>query len=164
MFFKNNKKSNGVTKKSGMALAEIVIGAAIMSVAILSVISMYTTYVKYALSNSKNISASYILEEGLEVMTFFRDTSWVNISGLSTETAYYLTFNGTSWATTTSPQYVDDQFLRIITVENVYRDANDDIDVSGNLDSNIRKITTTVSYWQGHATTTRSVSTYLTNI
>jgi len=147
-----------------MALAEILIGASIMSMAILAAVSAYSTYIKYAFANQKNIQASYVLEEGMEVMIFLRDTSWSNISQLSTTTTYYLTFSGSSWATSTTPQYVDGQFLRSITLADVRRDADDKITVSGTLDTGTKKITTTVSYWQGHSTTTKTISTYLTNI
>ncbi len=151
-------------KQKGLALAEIVIGASIMSIAILAVISVYTTYVGYALSNDKNIQASYVLEEGVEVMTFFRDVSWDNIENLSPVSTYYLTFTGNSWATSTTPNYVDDKFLRRVNVGEVMRDSNENIAVSGTLDPNTKLITVTVDYFQGHATSTRSLSTYLTNI
>lgn len=151
-------------KQKGLALAEIVIGASIMSVAILAVISVYTRYIEYAFSNDKNIQASYILEEGVEVMTFFRDVSWSNIGNLSTTTTYYLTFSGNTWATSTTPIYVDGKFLRKIVVGQVRRDANDNIALSGTVDTNTRQITVTVDYFQGHATTSKSISTYLTNI
>ena len=147
-----------------MALVEIVVGAAIMSTGILAINSAYSTYVQYALANQKNVEAGTLLEEGLEVMTFFRDMSWTNISKLSTTTTYYLTFPSSNWATTTTAQYVDGVFLRSIDIADVKRDANDDIASAGTYDSNIKKITATVSYWQGHGTTTRSISTYITNI
>lgn len=150
--------------KKGMALVEIIIGSAIITTGILAAITSYNTYISYAMSNSKNILASYILEEGLEVMTFFRDVSWLNISGLSTTTTYHLAFNGTAWATTTTPEYVDGEFLRNITVSDVQRNGSDQIDSSGVYDPNIKLITTTVEYSQGHATTTKSISTYITNI
>ncbi|KND48026.1 MAG: hypothetical protein AB201_00290 [Parcubacteria bacterium C7867-006] len=151
-------------KTKGMALVEIIIGSAIISVGILAAITSYNTYINYALANNKNIQASYILEEGLEVMTFFRDVSWTNISGLSTTTTYHLVFNGVSWATTTTPEYVDGEFLRSITVSDVKRNGSDQIDISGVYDPNIKMITTTVDYSQGHTTTTKSISTYITNI
>ncbi|MES3005075.1 MAG: hypothetical protein V4690_03125 [Patescibacteria group bacterium] len=153
-----------INKKAGLALAEIIIGASIMSIAILAVSSVYARYVDYALSNDENVVASYVLEEGVEVMTFFRDVSWLNIGNLSTTTTYYLTFSGNSWATSTTPQYVDGKILRRVNLEDVRRDINDDIAVAGTVDSNIKKITVTVEYFQGHATTTKSLSTYLTNI
>jgi len=150
-------------KNRGIALIEIIIGSAIISIGILAINSAYNTYVEYALANQKNAEAAYLLEEGLEVMTFIRDRSWLNISRLSTTTPYYLTF-GTAWATSTTPVYVDGVFLRSINIEDVFRDANSDIAISGTFDPEIRKITTTVSYFQGHATTTKTLSKYLANI
>ena len=152
-------------KNKGTALAEILIGSAIISTGILALISAYNTYIGYALANQKNIQASYLLEEGLEVMTFSRDKGWVqNISKLSTTTTYYLTFGGSNWATTTTPQYVDGEFLRKINISDVKRGADDRISDSGTYDPNTKKITATVEYWQGHSTTTRVISTYITNL
>ena len=152
-------------KNIGVALIEILIGSAIMSIGILAINTSYTEYLKYALANQKNVEAAYLLEEGLEITTFFRDQSWAeNIAKLSTTTTYYFSFVSSNWATTTTPQYIDGQFLRSISVSDVRRDGNDDIALSGTYDPNIKKITATVSYWQGHSTTTKTMSTYLTNI
>ncbi len=151
-------------KNRGMAIVEILIGSAIISVGIFAAITSFNTYVNYAFANQKNIQAAYLLEEGLEVLGYMRDTSWVNISRLSTTTTYYLTWSGTTWATTTVPQYVDNEFLRSISVTDIKRDASDDISNSGTYDPNAKQITATVSYYQGHATTTKSISTILTNL
>ena len=157
--------SNGVKFNTGMALVEIIIGSAIISGGVLAAIVSYNTYVNYALANNKNIQASYLLEEGLEVMTFFRDSGWTaNISGLSTSTTYYLNYSSGAWATTTTPQYVDGVFLRSISVSDVKRDAIDQISASGTYDPNTKKITATIDYLQGQATTTKSLSLYITNI
>ena len=95
----------------------------------------------------------------------FRDTSWTNISAPVTGSSYYLTFNGTSWATSTTNTYIDGVFERKIVLSDVYRDANDDIVSSGGvLDTGTRKATVTVSWYEKTATTTKSISTYLTNI
>lgn len=151
-------------KNKGMALVEILIGSAIISVGILAVSTSYTEYYKYALANQKNVEAAYLLEEALEVVTFFRDTGWSgNIVPLSTTTTYYLSF-ASAWATSTSPQYVDGVFLRSFTISDVRRDANQDIATSGTYDPNTKKITASVSYWQGHSTTTKTMSAYITNI
>ncbi len=151
-------------KTKGITLVEVLIGAAIISVGVLAAISSFNVYVSYALANEKNVGAAYLLEEGVEVMTFMRDQNWVNISKLSTTTTYYLTWNGSAWATTTTPQYVDGVYLRSITVSDLQRDANDDIvQNGGTYDPNTKQINSTVSYWQGHATTTKTVSTYLGN-
>lgn len=148
-----------------MGLVEVVIGASILTVGILALIGSYSTFVSFAFSNQKNVEAGYLLEEGLEAVTFLRDKGWaVNIATLSTTTTYYLTFNGSYWATTTTPVYVDGQFLRTIGISDVKRDGSDRIAETGTFDPNTKKITATVAYFQGHATTTKSISTYITNI
>jgi hypothetical protein len=149
--------------KYGSALAEIVVGAAIMTIGILAINSSYSTYIQYALANQKNVEAVRLSSEGLEVMAFLRDKSWTNISSLNPNSTYYLIFSNSTWATTTTAQYVDGIFLRQINVSNVNRDGNDDISSSGTNDPNSRKITVTVSFWQGHATTTKTMSEYLLN-
>lgn len=152
-------------KTKGFALVEIIIGSSIISVGIIAAITSFNTYLNYAFSNQKNVQASYLLEEGLEAVTGFRDKGWSTyISKLSTTTTYYLTFSGTSWATTTSPQYVDGEFLRSININDVKRDASDNISTSGTYDPNTKEVVATVSYSQGHATTTKSISTYITNL
>ena len=152
-------------KDNGFGLIEIIIGSAVRHSGILAIIASYTTYVQYTLSNEKNVEVVNLLEEGLEAMTFLRDKGWnANILSLSTTTTYYLSFNGSYWATTTTPQYVDGMFLRSIRVGDVRRDGLDAISQSGTYDPNTRKITTIISFWQGHATTTRSISTYIANI
>lgn len=148
-----------------MALLEIIIGASVITVGILAIITSYNLYFQYALANQNNAQVGYLLEEGLEVVSFLRDGSWAeNISTLSTSTIYYISFNGSSWATTTSPQYVDGKFLRSFNVSDVFRDINDDISSSGAYDPNTKQVTVSVSFVQGHSTTTKSISTYMTNI
>ena len=152
-------------KNRGFGLIEIVIGSAIILSGILAIIVSYSTYVQFALSNEKNVEAVNLLEEGLEAMTFLRDKSWSsNVAPLSINTTYYLSFNGSYWVTTTTPQYVDGIFLRSISVDDVSRDSVDAIAASGTYDPNTKKITATVSFWQGHATTTQSISTYIANL
>jgi len=160
----NNTLTKIVRENRGMALVEILIGAAIIAGGIFAASTSFSTYVNYALANQKNIQASYLIEEGLEAMTSMRDIAWINISHLSTTTTYYLTWNGTRWATTTTSQYVDGEFLRSIQVSDLKRDGNDDIAIAGTYDPNTKQITATVSYYQGHATTTKSTSVYLANI
>ena len=148
-----------------MGLIEVIIGASILTVGILVLIGSYSTFVSFAFSNQKNVEASYLLEEGLEAMTFLRDKGWAtNIVPLSTATTYYLNWNGSYWATTTTPQYVDGEYLRSINIYDVRRDGTDKIASSGTVDPSTRLFTATVSYFQGHATTTRSISTYIADI
>jgi Tfp pilus assembly protein PilV len=148
-----------------MALLEIVIGAAIITVGILAVTTAYATYVQYAYANEHNTEAAYLLEEGQETAQFWRDSGWTaNIATLSTTTTYYLSWTAGTWKATTTPQYVDGIFLRSMSVADVTRDGSDDIASSGTYDANTKNVTVSVSYLAGHATTTQSISAYLTNL
>ncbi len=165
MFLLKKTKKVPAYLQAGMALVEILIGSAIISVGILAAISSFNAYTNYALANQKNIQAGYLLEEALEAVTFLRDGGWTaNISRFSTTTTYYLAFTGSAWATTTTPQYVDGEFLRSVRVYDVKRNGLDVISSSGTFDPNTKLVTATVDYFQGHATTTKSISTYITNI
>lgn len=159
----NNTKKN---LQKGSAMVEIIIGSAIILTGILAIAVSFNTYLQYALSNQRNVESNYLAQEGLEVMAFFRDVGWANNFGsLSTTTTYYLTWNGSRWATTTSEQYIDGVFLRSITVNDLKRDSNDDISTTtGTYDPDIKQVTVSVSYFQGGATTTKTLSRYIANI
>lgn len=149
----------------GIALVEMIIASAVMLAVVIATTVSYNTYVQYALANQNRVKIGYLLEEGLEAVTFLRDKGWsAYITPLSTNTTYYLYNNDTYWSATTTAQYTDGQFLRSFTIENVNRDANNDIAVAGTNDTNTKKITATVAYFEGHATTTKSISMYMTNI
>lgn len=149
----------------GFGLIEIIIGSAILATSLMSISLYYQQSLKVSQSTAQVAQASFLLEEGLEVSKFFRDASWVNISTPATGTTYYLSFDGTKWATSTTNTYVDGVFERTIRFDDVYRDGNDDIvTVGGTLDPDARKITATVSWWSRTATTTRAIETYVTNI
>jgi type II secretory pathway pseudopilin PulG len=159
-------KKNNIFHARGMGLVEIVIGAAIITTTIVALLSTFTMYTKYAIANQKNIQATILMNEGFEAVRFMRDYSWtVYIAPLTTGTQYYLNFNGSLWVATTTPQtYVDGLFLRTFQLDSVYRDTNEDIAASGTLDINTKKVTVSISYVAGHATTTTSSSAYITKL
>lgn len=157
-FFKKQKRN------SGFGLLEVVLGSAIILLVVLSTVESYNIYINFALSNQNNVQSSFLLEEGIESVLFLRDTNWTNISTLTASTTYYLYFNGTTWTSTSTPDYIDNTFLRSFVIYDVNRDANDDIAVSGTNDPDTKKLTVTVAYPAGHSTTTKSLTTYMTNI
>lgn len=157
--------STGRQKNAGLALLEVVVASSILLVIVTTVSISYQTYLAYALANKNRVQAAYIAEEGLEAVTFLRDSGWTAyIATLSPGVTYYLYITGSMWRATTTPQYVDGQFLRSFVVANVNRDTNSEISPTGANDPNTKQITATVAYVEGHATTTQSLSIYLTNI
>lgn len=152
-------------RQQGFGLVEVLIGASIITLGIVALIQAFGIYVKFALNNDRNVQAAYLAEEGLEVATFLRDGGWgANYDRFTIGANYYISWNGSSWATTTTEQNIDGIFWRKFVVDNVYRDANDKIASSGTLDPNTKKVTVTVAYKQGVATTTKTMSTYLTDL
>ncbi len=163
----NNKKQTKKIYTGGMSIIEILIGCSIIVIGIIALSSTFTKYVTYALGNENNIQAAYLAEEGLEAMTFLREKSWTTyITPLVPGTTYYFSWDTTNlfWNTTTVPQYVGTKFLRKITIADVNRDGSDEIAVSGTNDPDTQKVTVSVEYFQGHATSTRTLTTYITNL
>lgn len=131
----------------GMTLVEVVIAAAIISASVLALLLVHSLYIKTALANTSQVKAIFLAEEGVEDIRFLRDSSWsANIANLS--------------ATTTTI----DSFTRTVTLSDAYRDSNSDIVASGTPDSNTKLITSSVSWWNGTATSTKSISAYITNL
>lgn len=149
----------------GFGLVEIIIGSAILTVSLIAISTYFQKSLQLNQDSGKMTQASFLLEEGVEVVKFFRDTSWVNISGLTPGSNYYLKFDGTKWSTTSPSVFVDGVFERKFVIDNVSRDANDDIVSSGGTnDADTKKATISVSWLGRNGTTTKSISTYITNI
>ena len=151
--------------KKGFGLIEIIIAASIITVLFVAILSTYSLFLKTLLGGTQDIKATYLLREGIEVVRIVRDNGWTtNIASLDVDTPYYPTWNGSTWTLSSTPNLIDG-FYRKVIFETAYRDANDDLVSSGGAeDDNTRFVTTDVSWWNGSATTTKSVSTFITNI
>jgi prepilin-type N-terminal cleavage/methylation domain-containing protein len=155
---------NIARSQKGFTLVEVLIASAIILGAVLALLGVYSLYLRVALSNSEAVKAAYLAEESLEAVRFWRDVSWNNkIAPIAKDTAYGLSFAGGVWATTTDLTL--GAFERSIMISPVYRDASSDIVSSGGtLDTDTVLVTSSVSWWKGGATTTKTVATYLTNL
>ncbi len=150
----------------GSAMLEIVIATSIFLGVVVSLVGVFNLALKSSLANASKIEASFLEEEGIEAVLTIRDEGWgTNIVPKVSGTDYYLTFTGTSWTLGTTRVLVDGIFERKINFSDVYRDSNQNIVSSGGtLDLNTKKLVSTVSWPVSGATTTRSMSTYITNI
>ncbi|MEX2013414.1 MAG: prepilin-type N-terminal cleavage/methylation domain-containing protein [Parcubacteria group bacterium] len=150
----------------GLTLVEVMIATSIILVFLLALFGIHNMYLKTAFSGAKAVKAAYLAEESLEVMRFMRDSSWdENILPLALETNYGLVFNAGVWQTTTTDIWMDNLFERTVLLSAVYRDISGDVVSSGGtLDPDTRMVTVTVSWENGTGTTTKSISTYITNL
>lgn len=153
-------------KKNGLTLVEVLVAVSIILVFLTALIGAYNIYLRLAFTNSDTAKAAYLSEEGLEAVKLLRDSSWTtNISSLSTTASYYLIFSSGQWNATTTQVFVDNKFDRKFTAGDVFRDSSSDIVTSGGtLDPSTRLVTVSVSWFSHGATTTKTMSTYLTNL
>lgn len=149
----------------GFGLVEIVVAVAIISFSIFSLFFIFELSLRAERKTVNSIKASFLLEEGVEIVKIMRDASWAtNIGALTPGLDYYLVFNGSNWQSFVSPSLIDNFFERKFTVENVLRDTNDDISSTGIVDSGTKQVTFYVSWPERGATTTNSLSSYVMNI
>jgi type II secretory pathway pseudopilin PulG len=151
----------------GFGLVEVVIGVAIISIAVLAIMGVFQKALILTSSTTRSTQAAFLAEEGIEAVKILRDTSWDdNIDILSEGTDYYLSFSTTTgWSAGTEVVVIDGIFYRSFQIEDVYRNAiTDDIEGAGTEDPDTKKITVSVSWYERNSTTTRLISTYITNI
>ena len=154
-----------IQKEKGFGLIEIVVSVAIIGTVFFSFSSFYRQALLMNQRTTTLIQTNMLLVEGVEVIKFFRDDSWsLNITTLATDTPHYLIFNSGDWEVVSTSTPIDSVFTRWFVIDDVCRDANDDIAAVGTYDANTIKVTMNVASSQRNSTTTESVATYIANI
>lgn len=110
----------------GITSIEVVIGVSIAGIVLIYSANALSEFVNSARDITAKTEALYLAEDGLELVRFIRDENWTDISTLPLSTTRYLSITGATILTSTTPEVVDG-FSRSFTVQNVYRDSNDDI-------------------------------------
>lgn len=150
----------------GMSLVEIVVAATIITTFLGALVGVYTLHMKAIFGSAKQVKAVFLAEETMEALKYLRNVSWSqNIYNLSTNTDYFLVWQNNRWEITTTNTFIDSLFERKFVLEDGRRDAqNNIIESGGTADINIKKITVSVSWLEGQATTTKVLKTYMANI
>ena len=85
----------------GIGLIEAVAGISIVSIFIFSLMLATQLSQKIVGESVRNIQASFLLEEGVDAVKIFRDTSWSSgIGNLVAGQNYFFSYNGTTWIST----------------------------------------------------------------
>jgi len=146
-------------------MVEAVISVAIAASFILVLGGINLAYSNLAFGQSNKIQASFLAEENLEIVRYLRDKSWNTYVGSSTpDVDYYPYFTGADWKlqSTSSPVGI---FSRSVKFSRVYRDSGGNVVSSGGtLDSTSLLVTSTVAWSEKNATSTKVLSTYITDI
>lgn len=155
--------------KKGMGLVEVVIASAIVMASLVSIMGVYNSMATLSLRNTDTIQATFLAEEGVEIVRILRDKGWANIASTTNGVPYSFYWNNASstWVST-STIIESDIFERQVVYSAVYRDANFDIiptlgGPSGTLDTNSKKVTVTVSWPSQTGTSTKSLDSYVFN-
>lgn len=150
--------------KKGFILVEAIIAVSIIVVSILAVMTVAQKSIYISRQSVHITQASFLLEEGAEIVRIYRDSSWSNISSLVVGTNYYPFLSLNTWSLSLTPNTVG-IFTRTVSVSNVKRDnATSDISDTGADDVGTKLFTVTVSWLEGGATLTKTLSFYLTDI
>lgn len=151
----------------GISLVEAIVATSISLVVLLAGASAFLASLSAAHLSVTRTQAAYLEEEGLEAVRALRDNGWnSNIAALATGTPYHLSFSTSTsaWSATTTDTMLG-SFERTFTLDSVQRNvAKDIVSSGGTVDSNIRKVTVTVSWADRNGTTSKSLMTYLTNV
>ena len=150
------------TNNRGLSVVELIVASAIILIIFVALIASTNLYYSSAFTTLRDVEATYITEEGMEIVRYLKDQNWSKIGQLSTTTTYYLIWTGTDYATTTVPTYTSDFFLRRVTVADVKRDGNSDIATVGTYDPETKRITVTTTYVREQATTTKTLEGIVT--
>lgn len=174
IFFYKNKKliSDKKFRNNGFTLIEVLIACFIISVTTLTLMSAASKGIELSSRALRQAQASMITEEGVEAVKAIRDADWSNISSLTLNTNYYLSFNtgSNTWSLSTTPSVnpatpIDGRFTRAIVFSAVYRDGNDDIVASGSTpDSGTKRVTVSTSWQSSGETISKDIVFYISDI
>lgn len=153
-----------------MSLIEVLIGAAIVATAIVATVLSFRLLLAAGAENLERVQASYLAEEGIEVVRGMRDEDWSAFAGLTSGTTYYLHYDGMSWSINTTATSTDG-FTRTVRLRDVYRRTSDSDIVPATstapkaVDTQTRFVTVAVT-WNSSRFGVRTIelSSYLTNL
>lgn len=150
----------------GFGTVEIMVVAAIIGITFASLYQLFIVASRPIRASARETEATYLAEEGIEATRILRNNGWTsNIAPLSTATTYYPTLSGGTWTlSSTDPGPINGAYTRTVVLDEAYRDANDDITtVTGTLDPDTKKITSTVSWSERGTSKNVVIETYITN-
>lgn len=144
---------------------EVIVAVSIILLVLSSIYGVHVFYIKTVFSNLNKVRATFLLEEGMEAVKLVRDSDWVAFSNVPVATNRFLSFDGSSWQIVSTNTFVDSLFERKVVLTKIKRDTTSGTVGSGGgvFDDGTRKVIVTVSWKDGTATTSRSMSTYVTN-
>jgi len=153
------------TIKGGLSILELVVAVAVITIFLSAIVFSFNSFLKLSSYNIKRVKAIYLAEETIEAVRFLKTADWEsNIAPLNSGQDYFLNFTGATWQIVSAGNMIG-EFERKFMLQDVLRDvAGRIVEQGGNLDSETKKLTASVSWLSSNATTTKSVVTYIAKI
>jgi len=161
------------TNNKGLGLVEILVVLSVIIVAFTAILQLYKLQIQTERAKRDDLGVYALLSESLEAVRSIRDDNWTNLSSLTMGTDYYTIISGGAWSLSSTDPGPINGFSRWVVLNSVRRDINDDIVSSGgsidsdssggSIDSDTLRITANAEWPRRNTTSTRSLSTYLTN-
>lgn len=83
-------------KRKGFTLIELIIVVFVLAIGILGVYSVYSQIISYTTISLSRFTASYLAQEGIEIVRNIRDTNWLKGSSWDSGLVFGGGFNGCS--------------------------------------------------------------------
>jgi type II secretory pathway pseudopilin PulG len=121
-----------MSTNKGLGMVEIVVSIAIITLIGTFAVTAWNQYINVTKTSSHLIQAALLTEETGEALIVWRDMGWDSmIEPLTLNTPYYLVWNGSAYATSTSAVALQGNYAARFTLSSVYRDSNSSVVTSG---------------------------------
>ncbi|MDP3800460.1 MAG: type II secretion system protein [bacterium] len=152
----------------GVTLIEAIVVLGLIGIVVVSLVQLNLAFSHSVSSESLIVRANAVAVETLEAVRILRDKNWNNLSNLTVNTPYYLSFSEgqNDWSIENSePNKIQNIFSKSFIVYSVYRDLSTGKIVSsgGSIDSNTLKIEAVVSWNDRGRDKNIKLTTFLTN-
>lgn len=148
----------------GVSLVEVLVGISILAAMLVVIGNSINNYVAARAALLNNTKATYLAEEGLEIIRAVRDNNWNTIDALPTNTSRYLSVSTTTFSIVTTPEVIDGNFYREFIVRPVHRNASDDIVASTTAGSTVDDGSRQIDMYVGGPTGTTTIQAIITNL
>ena len=150
-------ESSNQSYKSASILIEIIIAIALMALIAPNIINGLITSRQGEPQQSQQLSALGLLKETQESLRIIREKGW---SVFSTNGVFHPQISAGTWGLVSGPDTIGD-FVRSITISDVYRDSSGNIGNTGTPDPSTKQASVSVS-WTIPQSTTVGTTLYLT--
>lgn len=147
-------------------MVELIVISAVLMIIVIAASYVAKKSIEVSNRTLNTMQASFLLEEGVEVMRILRDSNFGAVDpAIEGSSNQYLVLTSNTWSLVDAPQ-TNGIFTRIINIYPVYRDSTtaDIVTSGGSLDAGTSKITITVSWPESTGTLSKSLTFYLSDL